>query len=202
MLGTFEYPDFPMDENFGVKPGEHMSGEVMHKYLTTYAEKFGILDKIRHQSWVSTAEHQDSSEGGWVLTVKNGGTEYQVFARRLILATGLTSEPFLPNIEGQAEFDVPLFHSKDFRKYADTLESATTVTVFGGTKSAWDVVYAYASKGVKVNWVIRGKPPAVVGYGAVNAHFRDIESGHGPVWIAPPYVTPLKKWLEKLVREY
>lgn len=26
-----------------------------------------------------------------------------------------------------------------------------------------------------------------------------IESGHGPIWQAPPYVTPFKKWLEKLV---
>jgi hypothetical protein len=26
-----------------------------------------------------------------------------------------------------------------------------------------------------------------------------IESGHGPCWMPPPYVTPLKKWLEKLV---
>nr|RBQ94866.1 hypothetical protein FVER53263_10290 [Fusarium verticillioides] len=32
---------------------------------------------------------------------------------------------------------------------------------------------------IRVNWVIR-------------------ESGHGPSWNAPPYVTPLKKWLEKL----
>lgn len=28
------------------------------------------------------------------------------------------------------------------------------------------------------------------------------ESGHGPAWTAPPYVTPLKKWLEKLVGEW
>ncbi|GAB1319306.1 Indole-3-pyruvate monooxygenase YUCCA2 [Madurella fahalii] len=182
MLGTFEYPDFPMDESFGVRAGEHMPGEVMHEYLTKYAEKFGFLDKIRLRSSVLTAQHQDGAEGGWVLTVQDDDTQtqYQIFARKLILATGLTSEPFLPHIDGQEEFEVPLFHSKDFVKYADTLESAKTVTVFGGTKSAWDVVYAYASKGVKVNWVIR-------------------ESGHGPIWIAPPYVTPLKKWLEKLV---
>jgi len=25
------------------------------------------------------------------------------------------------------------------------------------------------------------------------------ESGHGACWMSPPYVTPLKKWLEKLV---
>jgi cation diffusion facilitator CzcD-associated flavoprotein CzcO len=157
MLGTFEYPDFPMHgETFGLKPNDHMSGEVMYKYLSDYAEKFGILDKIRYQCAVLSAEHQDGVEGGWILTIQNGGTQYQVFARKLVMAAGLTSEPFLPRIDGQEEFGVPIFHSRDFGQHADTLDSAKTVTVFGGTKSAWDVVYAYASKGVKVEWVIRG----------------------------------------------
>jgi cation diffusion facilitator CzcD-associated flavoprotein CzcO len=157
MLGTFEYPDFPMHgEEFGLKPKDHLSGEVMYKYLSNYADKFGILDKIRYQCTVLSAEHQDGVEGGWVLTIQNGGTQYQVFARKLVMAAGLTSEPFLPRIDGQEQFGVPIFHSKDFTRFADTLDSAKTVTVFGGTKSAWDVVYAYASKGVKVEWVIRG----------------------------------------------
>ena len=164
MLGTFEYPDFPMHSDaFEVKPGEHMSGEVMHRYLTMYAKMFGILNKIRYRSFVLTAEHQDGVEGGWVLTVQNGDTQSQVFARKLVMAAGLTSEPFLPNIQGQEEFGMPIFHSKDFIKYADTLDSAKRVTVFGGTKSAWDVVYAYASKGVKVDWVIRGRTVARCG---------------------------------------
>ncbi len=56
MLGTYEYPDFPLDsETFGVKPGEHIPGTVLHEYLTKYAEKFGILDKIRCNSKVVTA---------------------------------------------------------------------------------------------------------------------------------------------------
>lgn len=157
MLGTFEYPDFPMHgETFGLKTSDHMSGEVMYKYLTSYAEKFGIINRIRFQCAVLTAEHQDGVEGGWILTIQNGDTQYQVFARKLVMAAGLTSEPFLPRIEGQEQFGVPIFHIKDFMKYADTLDSAKTVTVFGGTKSAWDVVYAYGSKGVKVDWVIRG----------------------------------------------
>ncbi len=164
MLGTFEYPDFPMHSDaFEVKPGEHMSGEVMHRYLTMYAKMFGILNKIRYRSFVLTAEHQDGVEGGWILTVQSGGTQTQILARKLVMAAGLTSEPFLPNIEGQEEFGMPIFHSKDFIKYADTLDSAKRVTVFGGTKSAWDVVYAYASKGVKVDWVIRGRTVARCG---------------------------------------
>ncbi|KAK0637030.1 hypothetical protein B0T17DRAFT_484255 [Bombardia bombarda] len=181
MLGTYEYADFPMDtETFGVKPGEFMSGPAMHHYLSKYAEKFGILDTIRYQTKVLTAEHQDGPDGGWVLVIQTPSGEARIAARKLIIATGLTAQPFLPDFRGQDEFGAPLFHGSEFLQYSSTLESATSVTVFGGTKSAWDVVYAYASKGVKVNWVIRA-------------------TGHGPVWMAPPYVTPLKKWLEKLV---
>lgn len=164
MLGTYEYPDFPMDsETFGIKPGEHPSGEIVHAYLTKYAEKFGIMDMIRFECSVASAEHQEGDEGGWILTVqKKDGATQRILARKLIMATGMTSEPFLPHIEGQEQFGAPIFHSKDFLKHADTLETAKTVTVLGGTKSAWDVVYAYASKGVKVNWVIRGRafPPS------------------------------------------
>lgn len=173
MLGTYEYPDFPMDlETYGVKPSQHMSGEVMHKYLSNYAEKFGIVNKIRLNSVVVSAEHQSGAEGGWVLTVQNGSTQSQIFARKLIIACGLTSEPFLPHIEGQEDFGVPIFHSKDFLKYADTIDSAKSVTVFGATKSGWDVVYAYASKGVKVNWVIRGRSGVKVIFAHhANVHF-------------------------------
>lgn len=185
MLGTYEYPDFPMEPKaFGVKPGQHIPGEVVHTYLTKYAEKFGVLDRICYNSKVQVADHQET--GGWILTVRtNEGTESQretrLLARKLIVATGLTSEPFLAHIDGQDSFRAPVFHSRDLQQYSDVLDnSLERVTVFGATKSGWDAVYAYAIQGIKVDWVIR-------------------QSGHGPVWMAPPYVTPLKKWLEKLV---
>ncbi|KAG7407768.1 hypothetical protein DER46DRAFT_363002 [Fusarium sp. MPI-SDFR-AT-0072] len=180
MLGTYQYPDFPMDtETFGVKPGQHIPGQIVHRYLETYARHFDIYDKIRFEHKVETAEHQDN--GGWILTVRDikVGDNIKIKARRLVLATGLTSEPFLPTFEGQEYFGAPIFHGKDLRSHEDTYGTAKSVTVFGGTKSAWDMVYLYATKGIQVNWVIR-------------------ESGHGPAWNAPPYVTPFKKWLEKL----
>ncbi|RBA20315.1 hypothetical protein FPRO05_08760 [Fusarium proliferatum] len=180
MLGTYQYPDFPMDtETFGVKPGQHIPGQIVHRYLETYARHFDIYDKIRFEHKVETAEHHEN--GGWVLTVRDikVGDDIKIKARRLVLATGLTSEPFLPIFQGQEDFRAPIFHGKYLRNNEDTYGTAKSVTVFGGTKSAWDMVYLYATKGIQVNWVIR-------------------ESGHGPAWNAPPYVTPLKKWLEKL----
>lgn len=155
LLGTYEYPDFPMDPaTFGVREGEHIPGAVINAYLHAYAAHFGIRDAIRLNTRVVTAEHQDKG-GGWILTVAGPAGEYAVFARRLIMATGLTSEPFLPHFEGQETFGGRIFHGKDFLQNKDTIRPGTTVTVFGGTKFAFDAVYAYATAGVKVNWVIR-----------------------------------------------
>ncbi|KAI8630335.1 FAD/NAD(P)-binding domain-containing protein [Xylariaceae sp. FL1651] len=181
LLGTYEYPGFPMSsDKFDVKPGEHIPGKSINSYLKSYAEHNGIANLIHLNTKVLSAEHQDTDDGGWILTTATANqSEKKVFVRRLVLATGLTSEAFLPHFEGQENFGGKIFHGKYFKQNSDTLKTAKAVTVFGATKFAWDAVYAYATAGVKVNWVIRS-------------------SGHGPCWIAPPYVTPLKKWIEKL----
>ncbi len=178
LLGTYEYSDFPMDESYGVKPGQPIPGTVVHAYLRNYAQRFGVLAHIRFKSKVETAERKEG--GGWVLTVSSDGQQSQLSTARLIIATGLTSEPFMPALQGSEKFGAPVFHSKDLGRYVNSLQSAESVVVYGGTKSAWDAAYSYATAGVEVNMVIR-------------------ESGHGPVWMSPPYVTPLKRWLEKLV---
>lgn len=168
LLGTYEYPGFPMDtETFGIPRGQHPTSEAIHAYHKAFAEKNGIVELVRCSTRVVSAEHQP--DGGWILTVcpvadsdpKNvQGKESSISTRRLIVATGLSSEPFMPHIEGQEEFGRPLFHAKEFLKYAgnpvDTAK-VNSVTVFGGSKFAWDAVYAYGRAGVKVDWVIRGR---------------------------------------------
>jgi cation diffusion facilitator CzcD-associated flavoprotein CzcO len=162
MLGTYEFSDFPMDPKlFDVKPGEHIPGTVMNDYFTWYAERFDLTQRLRFRARVESAEHNEG--GGWVLTVMmgskrdGGGHLEKIGTRRLVVATGMTSEPFLPTFEGHQGFDAPLFHCRDFKYNERTVDTVESVVVFGGTKSAWDAVYAYAAKGVKVDWVIRGK---------------------------------------------
>jgi Pyridine nucleotide-disulphide oxidoreductase len=180
MLGTYEYSDFPMDEpTFGVKPGQHVPGDVVHKYLQCYAERFDIYRRIRFRCKVDSAKKE---KNGWILRIsaENSEPQSQLWTEKLIVATGLMSEPLLPKFTGSSTFRAPLFHCRDFAAHRDLLDSAKTVAILGGSKSAWDVAYEFASSGVKVNWIISS-------------------SGHGPAWMAPPYVTPLKRWLEKLV---
>ncbi|PHH61271.1 hypothetical protein CDD82_2168 [Ophiocordyceps australis] len=180
LVGTYEYPDFPMDPAvFGVAKGQHIPGKVVNSYLKAYAANFGLDGLVRLETRVLAAEHLEQG-GGWILTVAQpDGTEARILTRRLILATGLTSEPFVPQFEGQESFGGRVFHGKQFQENRDTLQTAKSVVVMGGSKFAWDAVYAYATAGVTVNWVIRA-------------------SGHGPAWMSTSHPTPLKLWLEKL----
>jgi cation diffusion facilitator CzcD-associated flavoprotein CzcO len=166
--GTYEYPDFPMDTTrFNVKTDAHIPGEVIHDYLQAYAAEFGIAERIRLRTKVLSAEHQDTTEGGWVLTTTSSDADdkqepKRVRARRLIIATGLTSEAFLPRFDGQETFGGRVFHGKHFQQNRDTLDTAKSAVVFGGTKFAWDAAYAYATAGVQTHMVIRCESRAVM----------------------------------------
>ncbi|KZT21081.1 FAD/NAD(P)-binding domain-containing protein [Neolentinus lepideus HHB14362 ss-1] len=184
MRGTYEYSDFPLDDNFGVKPGEHIPGAVVHEYFHKYTEKFDLYRHIRFRTKVGSVERVEG--GKWIVTAsQNGGLveakTLTIITDKLVLATGLTSQPVPQNFKGSANFGAPLFHVKDLPSHQNDLtRTAKSVVVVGGTKSAWDAVYAFASVGIPVHWIIR-------------------KSGHGPAWMAPPYVTPLKIWTEMLV---
>ncbi|KAG9522360.1 dimethylaniline monooxygenase (N-oxide forming), partial [Aureobasidium melanogenum] len=182
MLGTYEYPDFPMDtETYGVKAGEHIPGHVIHRYLSDYAKKTGVFSRIRFKTKVLEVSETTSGEG-WEMKTDNYDL-LDLSTIKLVIATGLTSTPFIPTFTGEKVFRQSglLIHSRDFAQHTDRLFNKTSaITVIGGSKSAWDVAYACTSRNVPVNLVIRS-------------------SGQGPTWMAPPYVTPVKAWLEKLV---
>lgn len=182
MLGTFEYSDFPMStEKYGVKPFEHIPGEVLHRYLNDFAEEYDLTRRVRLESKVESVE--EGEDGVWVLSVRDtkSGEEMKARAKRLVVATGMASEPSYPDLPGKETFEKPIFHFADCAKNIDTLETSKSVCILGGAKSAWDVAYDYATAGVQVEWIIR-------------------KSGLGPNWMAPPFVLgPLKKWLEKMV---
>lgn len=193
MVGSYEYPDFPMTEAvYGVKEGSHIPGAVLHRYLTDFAEKYGILERMQFHTKVDNVEAlrsgPESAAPGpitaWRLSVTGpGDARRTITTTKLILATGLTSTPNMPEYAGASTFGRPLFHAKDFCRRAGELEGAERSVVVGGAKSAYDVAYALA----------RGGNPAA----SVDLVIRP--DGHGPVWIAPAFVTPLRRRLDTLL---
>lgn len=181
LVGSYEYSDFPLDRAaLEIKAGEHIPGPKLHAYLEAFAAKFDLVRRTKLNVTVVRVERTPSTE--WALTCKSPSDSTEtVRTKKLVIATGLTSTPFLPKFPGQETFAAPLFHVRYLKERGDDLiTSAKNVIILGGSKSSYDAAYAFASHGVTVDWVIR-------------------DSGHGANYMAPPYVTPLKKRLEGLV---
>ena len=183
-VGSYEYSDFPLDHaRFNVSPGQHIPGKTVQQYLEAYVDQNGLRNSIWLNSRVATAAHCES-DSSWVLTIVQTGTDTTVSlkAQKLIVATGLTSEPSIPEFPGKEEFQTPLFHSQALAQHEDSIlrsQGGYPVTILGSGKSALDAVYTSAASGRPVHWIIR-------------------ESGHGPGWITTLYATPLNIMLERL----
>lgn len=198
MYGTIEYPDYPMNGlKLAAEKGKYVDGHVVLEYLQSYADKFDVTRRIRFNTKVISAERIGDIDV-WRITTEAGETiDYE----KLIVATGLTSVPSRPSIAGLESFGAPVFHTKNFHDGLPQLKKeGKTVAVLGGNKSAYDAVYLLASSGVKVNWSVEMPASSVPSWADKFLRTRIIrQSGHGPGWMSPSYVTPLKLWIEKLV---
>jgi hypothetical protein len=154
---------------------DHIPGQHVNEYLQGYAKRFCLTKHMRFNTTVELAV--DNGLAGWTLTVVDRSTdedtEVVIKASKLIVATGLTSEPFMPAMHGRDTFNAPIYHTSEFAKAENGLGTFKKVTLLSGAKFSWDIACAYASAGVQVDWIIR-------------------ESGHGPCWMTPPRLTPFK----------
>ncbi|KAF2259942.1 flavin-binding monooxygenase-like protein-like protein [Lojkania enalia] len=187
LWGTYQSPDYPMDkQKFGVKQGEHVPAEKMLEYLGAMIVENGLADFVRVDTKVEVVEQV---EGGWKLLSKStasGANESQlpfsIRTAKLILSTGLTNKPYMPEYSASPEFTPIVCHSNDFAQhYSNIVKPSSHTLIIGAGKSAWDVCYACATA-----------PDSI-------ATMLIRPSGNGPVWMSPSHVTPLKLWLEKLV---
>ncbi|KAI0804085.1 FAD/NAD(P)-binding domain-containing protein [Xylaria sp. FL0064] len=183
VVGSYEFSDFPLElERYGLAPGQHIPGSVVHQYFTDFARHFGLDKHFRPQTRVETALLRE--DGTWELEYKrvcaDGPQAGKLSCDKLVIATGLTSEARMPRFPGSSDFLGPLFHAKNLHQRSQDLGCCKEVVVIGGNKSAWDVCYSVASSGTRAHMVIR-------------------RSGGGPsrVW-RPIYLLGMKLTLARL----
>ncbi|CUS10332.1 unnamed protein product [Tuber aestivum] len=162
--GRYEYSD----RNIEIEGGNRNSfvpALKIHAYMNEYAEEFGVKERIRFKTFVSRVVRNKDGKR-WDVWI-NDDSELMT-CDRLIVATGLTSKPILPNVP--SEKPTPkIFHSRDLGSQYDYITSPAVknVTVYGGGKSAIDTIYSCVTNGKHVNWVIRkgggGVPPLLTG---------------------------------------
>lgn len=161
LIGSYEFSDFPMvPERYGCTNSQHIPGAVVHHYLCDAVEYFDLASRFRFETKVDTASLTEDHEWLVETSTEKGYTQESkpqravIRARRMVVATGTTSEPYVPTFAGQERFRGSIIHSKQLRDRDEDLVQASSVVVLGGNKSAWDVCYRSA-KFSKVHLVMR-----------------------------------------------
>lgn len=137
----------------GVNRNAYVPALKIHAYMNEYAEEFGVKQRIRFNTSVSRiARNEDLKR--WDVWIGDGSE--LMTCDRLIVATGLTSKPVIPNVASQKSTS-KVFHTKELGTHHDhvTSPAVKNVTVYGAGKSAIDAIYSLVTNGKHVNWVVR-----------------------------------------------
>ena len=144
--GTYCLSDLPMPRDYPEWP----SGEQVAAYLASYAEKFDLLRRIRLGEEVTRAV--PGSAGGWDVSTGTRTEHYD----HLVLASGIFSRPFVPQVEGLEEFEEAggaYLPSGELHSLEQVRDKHTVVLGYG--KSACDVTVEIARVAASTTVVAR-----------------------------------------------
>jgi cation diffusion facilitator CzcD-associated flavoprotein CzcO len=114
-------------------------GPEIRAYIEGVAHRFGVFDKVRTGTEVTSA-HWDDERGKWVLETSAGPHEADV----LVTACGQLSVPKVAPIPGLDSFEGPAFHTAEWRHDVDL--AGKRIAVIGTGCSAIQVVPAIQSE--------------------------------------------------------
>ena len=156
------------------------------RYVSQYIEDYvrnhvysdrPLCDRIWLKTEVASVKRISS---GWELDLE-GPMAQSIRCSKLAVASGLTSQPNLPNFPRHPDWTSPILHHRDFGIHSQAMLSATSpykhITVLGGGKSAADMVYAAinADPSLQVNWIVRrkGEGPGFFLHAAPSGRYRN-----------------------------
>jgi len=113
-------------------------------YLQAYARRFRL--PVETRCAVTDVQRR---ENGWQISTSMGG----LGARHLIVATGIMSEPRLPQFEGQEEYRGRVIHSAEYRRPEPYI--GKQVLVVGVGNSGAEIAIELARAGARVAISIR-----------------------------------------------
>ncbi|MCJ1308628.1 hypothetical protein MMC25_002281 [Agyrium rufum] len=202
LQGYYEFSDFPMLDpalkDLGIKSRGVLTGEAIYEYICRYAERFDLVKRVQLNTKVVRAVNDERHEKStWrVQTTSTGGEKKErsgfITCEKLIVATGQASQPFTPSITGMDEFRRPIMHSAQLGTQGQSLladPALKHVTVLGGSKSAHDAVYMFATGGKRVTWLTRR-----TGRGTMPMAKAYTQMGPWSVWLEGLLMTRSLSW--------
>ena len=136
----------------GLTKDRYISGKTIHDYLQSFVQDHDLVRRTRLRTTVTNARKIGEK---WILTLGNDDAA-RVSATKLIVATGVTSGPYVPNFPKEG-FEKPIIHSAQIGPQMEYLigPNVQRATVLGAAKSAYDTVFLLLKAGKEVDWIIR-----------------------------------------------
>jgi cation diffusion facilitator CzcD-associated flavoprotein CzcO len=120
-------------------------------YLDDYARRFGLEPRVR-----SNVRRIEREGGAWRLELADG----QLTSRRVVVATGFSNLPWLPDWPGRETFAGELLHSADYRS-AEPFRGREVLVVGTGNSGAEIAVDLAEGGASRVRLAVR-TPPNIV----------------------------------------
>ncbi|MEO1763316.1 MAG: NAD(P)-binding domain-containing protein [Cyanobacteria bacterium J06629_18] len=191
---TYCFTDYPMPEDYPEWP----NGEQVRRYLQSYADNFGVSERIYFQTEVSNISRRNSV---WIVSTKtNDGHEIKSEQHEfdfVLVCNGLLHNPKIPSFPGKEEFvkaGGKVLHSSECNSPALIEDKKVVVVGFG--KSACDIATFAANTAEDSTLLFRRAFWKVPKFFFNKIHFEDILlTRFSEIWL--PYRK--QKGVEKLL---
>ncbi|XP_042475381.1 probable indole-3-pyruvate monooxygenase YUCCA10 [Macadamia integrifolia] len=143
-----ELPHLPFPDSYPT----YVPRKLFVQYLEDYVTQLKV-NPVYNRSIESAAF--DKATGKWLVKANNIKTDEmeEYSSRFLVVATGETTDPFIPEIEGIGSFSGELLHSTKYKTGAPFANKS--VLVVGCGNSGMEIAYDLSNFGAKVSIVIR-----------------------------------------------
>ncbi|BAZ17401.1 dimethylaniline monooxygenase [Calothrix sp. NIES-4071] len=134
----YSFPDYPLPDSYPEWP----SGEQVNAYLESYANHFGVSEKIQFSTKVIALTAIENGHQGWEVTTRTlDGSTITSYFDFVVICNGVNHIPNIPEIPGINEFKLKggtVLHTTEVESTAQLKGKDVVVVGFG--KSACDIV--------------------------------------------------------------
>jgi cation diffusion facilitator CzcD-associated flavoprotein CzcO len=194
---TYCFTDYPMPQDYPEWP----NGEQVRRYLQSYADNFGVSERIRFKTEVTNISRKTGEKEVWIVSIKTDN-EDEIKQENLefdfvLICNGTFNIPKMPVLAGKEDFIAAggmILHSS---KFNDTsLIKDKKVIVIGFGKSACDIATLAANTAKESTLIFRRSLWKIPKFFFNKIHFEDIlMTRFAEIWL--PYRK--KKGIEKLL---
>ncbi|MGB3654325.1 MAG: FAD-dependent oxidoreductase, partial [Rivularia sp. (in: cyanobacteria)] len=170
---TYCFTDYPMPEDYPEWP----SGEQVRRYLQSYADNFGVSERIYFQTEVIDISRKTGEKEVWVVSIKKGDRQIEEKHEFdfVLICNGVLNIPKIPTFPGKEEFIAAggkILHSSQCNNPSLVKDKQVVVVGFG--KSACDIATFAANNAKDSTLLFRRAFWKIPKFFFNKIHFEDI----------------------------